>query len=148
MTVRYVMSSMYHIDDLVQECSISSALAMEILQSCNKPSICGLCLLFINEFLCAMVGEYMSVHMHVQHIYWSVWGKSCPSSWSHYRADTRFAPSQWKMSQSRAVSHWLHTNLESALHYKECCCSVLHNFSIYKISLVFCISVYWYAWQI
>ena len=28
-----------HIDGLVQDCSISSALAMEILQFCNKPSI-------------------------------------------------------------------------------------------------------------
>ena len=27
----------YHIDHLVQDCSISSALAMEILQSCTKP---------------------------------------------------------------------------------------------------------------
>ena len=30
----------YHIDGLVQDCSISNALAMEILQSCTKPSIC------------------------------------------------------------------------------------------------------------
>ena len=30
-----------HINSLVQDCSISSALAMEILQSCNKPSILG-----------------------------------------------------------------------------------------------------------
>ena len=29
-----------YIDGLVQDCSISSALAMEILQSCTKPSIC------------------------------------------------------------------------------------------------------------
>ena len=29
-----------YIDALVQDCSISSALAMEILQSCTKPSIC------------------------------------------------------------------------------------------------------------
>ena len=29
----------HHIDDLVQDCSNSSALAMELLQSCNKPSI-------------------------------------------------------------------------------------------------------------
>ena len=29
----------YHIDGLVQDCSISSAFAMEILQSCTKPSI-------------------------------------------------------------------------------------------------------------
>ena len=28
----------YHIDGLMQDCSISSALAMEILQSCTKPS--------------------------------------------------------------------------------------------------------------
>ena len=29
-----------YINDLVQDCSISTALAMEILQSCSKPSIC------------------------------------------------------------------------------------------------------------
>ena len=29
----------YHADGLVQDCSISSALAMEILQSCTKPSM-------------------------------------------------------------------------------------------------------------
>ena len=28
-----------HINGLVQDCSISSALAVEILQSCTKPSI-------------------------------------------------------------------------------------------------------------
>ena len=33
-----------------------------------------------------------------------------------HRADFRFVPSQWETSfQSNAVSHWLHTNLESAL---------------------------------
>ena len=31
----------YYIDGLVQDCSISSALAMEILKSCIKPSIYG-----------------------------------------------------------------------------------------------------------
>ena len=30
----------YHINGLVQDCSNSSALAMELLQSCTKPSIC------------------------------------------------------------------------------------------------------------
>ena len=29
-----------HIDGLVQDCSNSSALAVELLQSCTKPSIC------------------------------------------------------------------------------------------------------------
>ena len=31
--------SVSHIDGLVQDCSISTALAMEIMQSCTKPSI-------------------------------------------------------------------------------------------------------------
>ena len=30
---------LFHIDGLVQDCSNSSALAMELLQSCTKPSI-------------------------------------------------------------------------------------------------------------
>ena len=35
-----------------------------------------------------------------------------------YRADSRFAPSQWETSlQGNAISHWLDTNLESALDY-------------------------------
>ena len=32
-----------HRDGLVQDCSISSALVLEILQSCTKPSICKSC---------------------------------------------------------------------------------------------------------
>ena len=33
-----------------------------------------------------------------------------------HRADSRFVPSQYEMSlQSNAISHWLGTNLESAL---------------------------------
>ena len=36
---------------------------------------------------------------------------------SHIRADSMFAPSQWEMSlQSNAISHWLCTNLQSALY--------------------------------
>ena len=35
-----------------------------------------------------------------------------------YRADSRFAPSQWEMSlQSNVISQWLGANLESALEY-------------------------------
>ena len=33
-------SSLRHIDGLVQDCRNSSALAVELLQSCTKPSIC------------------------------------------------------------------------------------------------------------
>ena len=44
--VRLVQSNMkviFHIDGLVQDCSDSSVLAMELLQSCTKPSICNPC---------------------------------------------------------------------------------------------------------
>ena len=46
-TLLYLLSgklpyTIYHIDGLVQNCSISSALAMAILQSCTKPSICSM----------------------------------------------------------------------------------------------------------
>ena len=36
---RNICSVYHYFDDLVQNCSISSVLAMEILQSCTKPSI-------------------------------------------------------------------------------------------------------------
>ena len=36
-----IVENIEHIDGLVQDCSNSSALAMELLQSCTKPSILG-----------------------------------------------------------------------------------------------------------
>ena len=38
-SLRIFFSHMAYLDGLVQDCVISSALAMEILQSCSKPSI-------------------------------------------------------------------------------------------------------------
>ena len=35
----FVLTNLYHVNGLVQDCSISSALAVEILQSCTKPCI-------------------------------------------------------------------------------------------------------------
>ena len=47
------------------------------------------------------------------------WQLCQESSWYH-RADSRFAPSQWEMALlCTDVSHWLSTNLESAL-YQHC----------------------------
>ena len=40
-----ILSLSCYIDGLVQDCSISIALAMEILQSCTKPSICSTCII-------------------------------------------------------------------------------------------------------
>ena len=40
-----------NIDGLVQDCSNSSALAMELLQSCTKPSICRLCTVLYIAFM-------------------------------------------------------------------------------------------------
>ena len=37
----WTMCRLSYIDGLVQDCSNSSALAMELLQSCTKPSICA-----------------------------------------------------------------------------------------------------------
>ena len=38
---RAVVGKEIYIDDLVQDCSNSSALAMELLQSCTKPLMSG-----------------------------------------------------------------------------------------------------------
>ena len=47
----YVNDCEHYIDGLVQDCSIASALAMEILQSCTKPSIYRLCIIILRTFL-------------------------------------------------------------------------------------------------
>ena len=65
---------------------------------------------------------------------WSYWGHSTSEHWipltkgqwcrqcfqimiSTFRADSRFAPSQWEtLLQNNTVSNWLGTNLESALY--------------------------------
>ena len=36
-----VMTGTYHVDGLVQDCSNSIANALELLQSCTKPSMCS-----------------------------------------------------------------------------------------------------------
>ena len=49
----------------------------------------------------------------VTHTTWSPW---IPGGQDKTRADSRFVPSQWETAlRSNAVSHWLGTNLESAL---------------------------------
>ena len=40
LAVLYKTKNIQHIDGLVQDCGNSSALAMELLQSCTKPSLC------------------------------------------------------------------------------------------------------------
>ena len=43
--ITYIISyiaTQVHVDGLAQDCSISSALAMEILQFCTEPSMCSL----------------------------------------------------------------------------------------------------------
>ena len=54
---------------------------------------------------------------------------------TQYRADSWFAPSQWETSlQSNDVSHWLGTNLESALNYAY----IVH-------SVVICCALLWFG---
>ena len=55
-----------------------------------------------------------SKKLHILHIFFRI----LHCQWVNYRADSRFAPSQWETSlQSNVVSHWLGTNLESALNH-------------------------------
>ena len=43
--------SLQYIDGLAQDCSNSSGLAMELLQSCTKPSICLYSYCSVNDFM-------------------------------------------------------------------------------------------------
>ena len=51
-----------HSDSLVQDCNNSSALAMELLQSCTKPSICKLFVVLI----CIDPWGHMSAHFKLK----------------------------------------------------------------------------------
>ena len=62
-----------------------------------------------------------------------VWGANLVQGMI-YRADSRFAASQWETSlQSNAISHWLGTNLQSALIYiiPKVIYFVLYGFTLY-----------------
>ena len=48
------------VNDLVQDCSIASALAMEILQSCTKPSMC------LSN--CTLIISSISAHAMIENI--------------------------------------------------------------------------------
>ena len=48
---RVPCSHYYNIDGLVQDCSNSIANALELLQSCTKPSICTTCFTFISHHI-------------------------------------------------------------------------------------------------
>ena len=52
----YVNDCEHYIDGLVQDCSISSALAMDILQSCTKPSIYRLCIIILRTWITPIFG--------------------------------------------------------------------------------------------
>ena len=49
------MSSKSDINMLMRDCSISSALAMAILQSCTKPSICSTCVSAVQCVCCVLL---------------------------------------------------------------------------------------------
>ena len=49
-----IAKATHNIDGLVQDCSNSSVLAMELLQSCTKPSIFCVLFFFINHMFCSV----------------------------------------------------------------------------------------------
>ena len=66
--------------------------------------------MYLNDLCCEWTCLFSTLknECHTLSPYWSI------------RADSRLVPSQWQTSlQSHAVSHWLGSNLESALVY--CC---------------------------
>ena len=71
----------------------------------------------------ALTHQYVCVNK-LGHHWFRLWLVTCSLA-SHYRADSRFAPSQWGTALlCNDVSHWLAESLESALHYlnKWCFC--------------------------
>ena len=83
----------YHISYMI---NASLQLAIEILQPCTEPSIWQL-IRQTEEVTAKSKMDFLWI-------------------WIICRADSKFAPSQWETSlQSNDVSHWLGTNLESAL---------------------------------
>ena len=50
-----------YIDDLVQDCDISSALAMEMPQFCTKPSICSWVLKWQNDSVSSLSPTYVGL---------------------------------------------------------------------------------------
>ena len=67
--------------------------------------------------------------------------------YTHIRADSRFAPSQWETSlQSNTISNWLGTNLESAL-------TVLYaiyssKLSVHTVEFQTWVTCYWWGSRI
>ena len=57
--------SMSHIEGLVQDCSISIANAMEILQSCTKPSI-----YLMHGIFCLRINVYITVSLTAKDLWW------------------------------------------------------------------------------
>ena len=104
-----------HFDGLVQERCNSIANALELHLSCTNSLI--------------FLGNTHKRHL-MPHLPWLV-GSLWPVLYlalvtvvqyslcdMQYRADSRFAPSQWETALlSNCVSHWLGTSLESALQY-------------------------------
>ena len=57
---QYIVSNMRNIDCSVQDCSISSTLAMESLQFCTKPLIC-----YTQEWWCIRFSKYIPIFLDI-----------------------------------------------------------------------------------
>ena len=74
------------------------------------------------------------------HLVHSIWYLICEEC----RADSRFVPSQWETSlQSNAVSHWLGTNLESALRMILIIAPVQHSLMRMLSNVILSLQNFW-----
>ena len=77
------------------------------------------------QFKNMMTVSFVFVYVNITNNLLHLWAYFSACLWNmevkmtgQYRADYRLAPSQWEtLLQSNPVSHWLGTNLESALPY-------------------------------
>ena len=80
----------YDVTVMVQDCSISGALAMEILQSCTKPSICVFKIVRVHYQTCYVSAEIqMPCWQNIRHLlHWKLlFGQPVEKMWSiwHFR---------------------------------------------------------------
>ena len=103
--LKIVIFKLYMDDSLVQDCSNSSALTMELLQSCTKPSIwycisCEIALRWMPQDLIEYYSTLVQVmawgHQATSHCLSQCWSRSISSYGITRSQGVKFSPCRWK----------------------------------------------------
>ena len=132
-----------HIDGLVQDCSISSALAMEILQSCTKPSTIALdrCWPLIKDWAActimqghtqALAGQFAD--FFVNHSLWKSFPSHIsgefPQTWCVFDAEFR---NMWEDIDAAPILYENNTKKTVILRTRHICASHMNKNSMLRI---------------